>query len=125
MVGERAVVEETDEATNDTATVISPPPAPNSASLKPRRTRTVAAPPEQDRPVTRQGEPDANLAVRVRRSLDDRLAELIHVFRQEGVRISKVELIELFLWELPSTPTAELRERLAGFRRAAPRHAPL
>jgi hypothetical protein len=62
-----------------------------------------------------------NLAIRVRGPLDDRLAELIHALRREGVRTSKVELIEMLLWELPEALTPDLRERLARFRRFAPR----
>ena len=42
-----------------------------------------------------------NLAIRVRRPLDDRLADIIHGLRGQGVRTSKVELIEMLLWELP------------------------
>ena len=45
--------------------------------------------------------PPVNLAIRVRRPLDERLVELIHQLRREGVRTSKVELIEMLLWELP------------------------
>ncbi|MHB8324623.1 MAG: hypothetical protein ACYDEA_01785 [Candidatus Dormibacteria bacterium] len=67
------------------------------------------------------GEPLANLVLRPRRSLDYRLADLVHDLRREGVKTSKVELVELLLWELPPKPTAELRERLAKFRRTAPR----
>jgi hypothetical protein len=65
--------------------------------------------------------PAANLAIRVRRPLDEHLADLIHQLRRRGVRTSKVELIEVLLWELPERATPELVERLARFRRAAPR----
>jgi hypothetical protein len=65
--------------------------------------------------------PSVNLAIRVRRPLDDRLADLIHALRQAGVRTSKVEMIELLLWELPARPGEDLRARLAAFRAAAPR----
>lgn len=65
--------------------------------------------------------PAVNLAIRVRRPLDDRLADLIHTLRQAGVRTSKVEMIELLLWELPERPGDDLRARLAAFRAAAPR----
>jgi hypothetical protein len=66
----------------------------------------------------------ANLAIRVRQPLDDHLAEVIHAFRREGVRTSKVEIIEMLLWELPGEPAA-IRRRLAAFRQAAPRTTPL
>ena len=82
-------------------------------------------PGDADRPLTRPGELTANLAVRVRRSVDERLADLIHQFRKEGVRSSKAELVEMLLWELPSVTTDELRSRLAVFRAAAPRETPL
>jgi len=39
------------------------------------------------------------------------------------VRSSKVELIEMLLWELPDVPDDDLRARLASFRTAAPRGA--
>jgi hypothetical protein len=67
--------------------------------------------------------PPANLAIRVRKPLDDRLAELIHALRREGVRTSKVELIEMLLWELPEDDPAGARERLRRFRAFAPRGA--
>jgi hypothetical protein len=67
--------------------------------------------------------PPVNLAIRVRRPLDDRLADLIHDLRREGVRTSKVELIEMLLWELPEDDPAGARERLRRFRAFAPRGA--
>jgi hypothetical protein len=63
-----------------------------------------------------------NLAIRVRRPLDDHLVDVLHDLRKAGVRSSKVELIEMLLWELPAEPAA-VRTRLAEFRRAAPRAA--
>ena len=65
--------------------------------------------------------PPVNLAIRVRKPLDDRLAEVIHQLRQEGVRTSKVELIEMLLWEMPDDQPGALRERLRQFRDWAPR----
>lgn len=62
-----------------------------------------------------------NLAIRVRRPLDDRLADIIHGLRGQGVRTSKVELIEMLLWELPDDELAQVRERLRQFRDWAPR----
>ena len=44
--------------------------------------------------------PWANLAIRVRRPLDERLADLIDDLRRTGTRTSKVEIIEMLLWEL-------------------------
>ena len=51
--------------------------------------------------------PPVNLAIRVRKPLDDGLADPIHALRREGVRTSKVELIEMLLWESAgATPEA-------------------
>jgi hypothetical protein len=65
--------------------------------------------------------PPVNLAIRVRKPLDDRLAEVIHQLRGDGVRTSKVELIEMLLWEMPADQLPALRERLRQFRDWAPR----
>ena len=65
--------------------------------------------------------PPVNLAIRVRKPLDDRLADVIHQLRGDGVRTSKVELIEMLLWEMPDDQPAALRERLRQFRDWAPR----
>jgi hypothetical protein len=67
--------------------------------------------------------PPVNLAIRVRKPLDDRLADLIHALRREGVRTSKVELIEMLLWELPEADAPGARARLRRFRAFAPRGA--
>ena len=101
-------------------------PAPEGARPAPERLRSrPSSPPRSaalDAPSAAiTGEPLANLVLRPRRSLDYRLADLVHDLRREGVKTSKVELVELLLWELPPKPTAELRERLAKFRRTAPR----
>lgn len=76
-----------------------------------RRTRRVAL---------RPGDPHVNLAIRVRRPLDDQLAEVLHRLRRADIRSSKVELIEMLLWEMPAD-VRSLRNRLAAFREAAPR----
>jgi hypothetical protein len=65
--------------------------------------------------------PPVNLAIRVRKPLDDRLADVIHQLRHDGVRTSKVELIEMLLWEMPADELPALRERLRQFRDWAPR----
>jgi hypothetical protein len=65
-------------------------------------------------------DPPVNLAIRVRRTLDEHLVDLLHDLRKAGVRSSKVELIEMLLWELPGQ-TEPVRRRLAEFRKAAPR----
>jgi hypothetical protein len=91
------------------------PSAPAPAS----RARARTPPPARLAPDL----PPVNLAIRVRKPLDDRLADLIHALRREGVRTSKVELIEMLLWELPEGDSAGARERLRRFRAHAPRGA--
>jgi hypothetical protein len=65
--------------------------------------------------------PPVNLAIRVRKPLDDGLADQIHALRRDGVRTSKVELIEMLLWESAGATPEALRERLRTFREWAPR----
>jgi hypothetical protein len=65
--------------------------------------------------------PPVNLAIRVRKPLDDALADTIHALRGAGVRTSKVELIEMLLWESAGAGPEALRERLRTFREWAPR----
>ncbi|WP_396909664.1 hypothetical protein [Mycolicibacterium sp.] len=101
-------------------------PAPAPATAKPSRPRRASAP-----RVAKVSEPlrlapdeaPVNLAIRVRRPLDDRLADMIHRLRGRGVRTSKVELIEMMLWELSGDEAADERilERLGRFRTWAPR----
>lgn len=69
----------------------------------------------------KSGEPQANLAVRVRRSLDLRLDDLLHDLRHRELRSSKAELVEMLLWELPSVVTVDLEDRLDRFRHAGGR----
>lgn len=92
----------------------------------------VSVPPESAQPVSNEptptppaldvDEPQANLAVRVRRSLDLRLNDLVHELRHQGLRSSKAELVELLLWELPANLDADLETRLTRFRQLAGRH---
>ncbi len=100
------------------------PTASDEAPTRPARPQPQPAPVAEvphAHPATTPGEPLANLAIRPRRSLDNRLGDLVHALRREGIRTSKVELVELLLWELPAEPTGQLRARLASFRRQAPR----
>ena len=96
-------------------TAVSGGEAPPSAA--PRRARS--RPPSRMR--LSADLPPVNLAIRVRKPLDDRLADVIHQLRGDGVRTSKVELIEMLLWEMPDDQPAALRERLRQFRDWAPR----
>ena len=97
------------------------PVSPHAPRGSRRPPATPHTPPTEDRPITRPDEPIANLAVRVRRSVDDRLAELLHGLRGAGVRTSRAELVEMLLWELPAAPDEALRARLIDFRTRAPR----
>ncbi len=100
-----------------------------NAPPRPKASRVVKGAQAQSvgekRPAVGAEEPLANLAVRVRRSLDNHLGDLVHSLKGEGIRSSKVEIIEMLLWELPGEATDELRGRLGAFRRAAPREQPL
>jgi hypothetical protein len=102
-------------AATEAAAVVQerPPPAPR-APARPASAARVRLAPDL---------PPVNLAIRVRKPLDDRLAELIHALRRDGVRTSKVELIEMLLWELPEDDAPTARERLRRFRAFAPRGA--
>lgn len=97
-------------------------PAPPAGRARRAPGRAVARP-APDAPLRLAADlPSVNLAIRVRRPLDDRLADLIHRLRQDGVRTSKVELIEMLLWELGPRPEDAV-SRLARFREWAPRGA--
>ncbi len=60
--------------------------------------------------------PTANLTLRIRGSFDQRLADLVHDFRKNGIRTSKVELVEMCLAELPPQPSRDLERRLTRFQ---------
>ena len=98
-----------------------PAPAPATAPApRPTRTRTAKAT-GGTRVRLAPDLPPVNLAIRVRKPLDDGLADQIHALRREGVRTSKVELIEMLLWESAGATPEGLRERLRTFREWAPR----
>jgi len=99
------------------------PPEAEAASPEPAARRRPSARTAPAAPPVRLGAdlPPVNLAIRVRKPLDDRLAEVIHRLRGAGVRTSKVELIEMLLWEMPADEPAAIRERLRCFRDWAPR----
>ena len=109
------------ETTTQVPVTEAAPPATPVRRTPPRRaTSSEAVPGASRRPRVEPGDPPVNLAIRVRRPLDEHLVDLLHELRKAGVRSSKVELIEMLLWELPAD-TAAVRTRLAEFRRAAPR----
>jgi hypothetical protein len=102
------------------------PPSPAAAERAPVSIPAPATPRPhrraQPEPVRLAADlPPANLAIRVRRPLDERLADLIHALRRDGVRTSKVEIIEMLLWELPEEDHPAVRARLRRFREWAPR----
>ncbi len=105
----------------DPAAVEAGEPAPPVAARRPRSV-PVARTAASARPRVVPSDPPVNLAIRVRQPLDEHLVDLLHDLRKAGVRSSKVELIEMLLWELPSD-TELVRSRLGAFRRAAPRGA--
>lgn len=129
----RAGVEEEETDTRESPTPVTPAPVvavAESAPAVPEASpvsdnASVAAAPQRSRreaPLRLSPSlPWSNLAIRVRRPLDDRLADLIHELRRDGVRTSKVEVIEMLLWELPPDDAEGLRKRIARFRRHAPR----
>jgi len=99
--------------TPDDEAVGGVPAASTTPVASPRRTRTP-------RVTVRANDPPVNLAIRVRKPLDDHLVEVLHRLRRADIRSSKVELIEMLLWEMPGD-LGTVRSRLAEFRSAAPR----
>jgi hypothetical protein len=106
----------------------APPKPAEPAPTPPTGVAEPPPPPDQSPPVDFRGntgargtEPTANLTLRIRQSLDLRLAELTHGLRREGVRSSKKELIEMCLFELPTEPTEHLRARLRSYRENVPK----
>ena len=98
--------------------------APRATAVDPRPLGDQRPAPDP-RPTPAPGEPAvANLAVRIRRTIDRHVDEIVFRLKQEGVRTSKAELVEMVLWELPASP-AEVRPRLRDFRDRAPREGRL
>lgn len=105
------------------------PAAPAAAEPAPSAAPAPARAARRSRPVGERGPrlapdlPPVNLAIRVRKPLDDHLADTIHALRGQGVRTSKVELIEMLLWESAGADADAVRARLRVFREWAPRGA--
>ena len=117
-------------AEGDAAAPARPTPPPSSGAGEGGERTVASAPRKRPAPAPRPGRPrlapdlaPVNLAIRVLKPLDDHLADLIHDLRRDGVRTSKVELIEMLLWEQTSEDARAVRERLGAFRVAAPRGA--
>ena len=126
--GDAAVVAVTPDtaAPADGAPAKPAAPAPTPAAPRPARSRSrrrgvgeATAPAGRVRLAPDL--PPVNLAIRVRKPLDDALADAIHALRRDGVRTSKVELIEMLLWESAGAAPEAVRERLRVFREWAPR----
>ena len=66
--------------------------------------------------------PTTMLGARVRKPLDDLLADAVHAARQHQVRTSKVELVELALLSLVGLDGATLAERVRQFRSETSRY---
>ena len=98
------------------------PPAPSGMQAPPK---PIPLPPlvprlEPDRrPRLSPLDPTVNLGLRIARPLDDRLADLLHELRSHETRSSKVEVLQMLLWELPSSAGPAFRDRLERFRAAA------
>lgn len=105
--------------TTGTQPVTATPARQPAPAARPAR-RAANPPGASRRPRVVASDPPVNLAIRVRRPLDEHLVDVLHDLRKAGVRSSKVELIEMLLWDLPAD-AASVRTRLAEFRRAAPR----
>lgn len=108
-------------ATSPTAAAPGVTPPPEARATPARATRAEGPAPAAGRLRLAPDLPPVNLAIRVRKPLDDGLADAIHAFRRDGVRTSKVELIEMLLWESSGASREALRERLRVFREWAPR----
>jgi hypothetical protein len=80
--------------------------------------RPQRPPGRSQRPQTSPGDPTANLAVRIRGPIDDRLAQVVLSLRDVRPRTSKAELVEMLLWQLPPTADDQLRAQLRSFRQA-------
>jgi len=115
-----------------TSSPLAPAPAPRSdptpqaadRSLPEQPAATIGqdAPPPPTVSLSASADtPTVNFAVRIRRPFDELLSRRIGELRARGVRSSKVELTEMLLAELEPTAPEDLEQRLAAFRRHAPR----
>ena len=117
---------QTEEAPAADVAAGAPAPEPVSEEAAPTPARAPRTPGrrgagEGERARLAPDLPPVNLAIRVRKPLDDGLVDTIHALRAQGVRTSKVELIEMLLWESAGVPAEAVRERLRVFREWAPR----
>lgn len=96
--------------------VIKPPTARKAAQKRVPETEITGGPPMVDEREY------ANMTLRVRRSLDMRVADLVDdARRQYGFKSSKAELMEMLMSDLPTKLTSDLLARWRSFREVAPR----
>lgn len=115
----------TEAATSPSLTSEPVSPGAPSDNVTPQRTTSQRT----TKPKTIMGGPPmpgereyANMTLRVRRSLDMRAADLVDDARREhNFKMSKAELVEMLLSDLPVKLTGELLGRLREFRATAPR----
>lgn len=97
-----------------TATPVPTPATPKATSPKP--------PAQNEHLLVDATEATTHYGGRVRQSLDTVAVQHLHELRLSGItRSNKVELLELFLWELHTATPEALAERLQQFRNHAPR----
>lgn len=96
--------------------VVKPPPARKTAQKRAPEPEMTGGPPMADEREY------ANMTLRVRRSLDMRVADLVDdARRQYGFKSSKAELMEMLMSDLPTKLTSDLLARWRSFREVAPR----
>ncbi len=67
-------------------------------------------------------DPQVQLGVRIRQSLDEKLTDIVYALRKQGVRSSKAELVELLLDQMPDEPDEDLVDRIERSRSKALRY---
>lgn len=96
--------------------VVKPPTARKTAQKRAPEPEMTGGPPMADEREY------ANMTLRVRRSLDMRVADLVDdARRQYGFKSSKAELMEMLMSDLPTKLTSDLLARWRSFREVAPR----
>jgi hypothetical protein len=68
------------------------------------------------------GESTTAIGLRLRKTIDNGLADRIHALRVElDRRVTKTELLEMLAWEAGIVTVNELAERVDRYRKRAPR----
>ncbi len=105
------------------------PPAAPPAPVRTPRPRVPTAPAPAPAAAAAPGidlsgladAPTVGLTARIRVPLDRRIVGLVRALQDEGVRTSKIELIEMLISELPEELTPAFRARVEAFRARAGR----